>query len=194
VRVPERTRKPRTTNLRKKRKRGFWDYRATKAWERGNKYERVKPLDGIQLVKIQPGQRRSGQAGSESGTGVGRPTRGSVDSEGAGRGIELRNLMSWRMPTSLIQRKAASREPRGEGLVEPPESKAGARSQRDSPRTWEASSSPSPYARVPRGQGQPETTGTAEEESYEPVVPGKVGNRRASAPTGGKGRTAGRPE
>jgi hypothetical protein len=48
------------------------DYRATKAWERGNKYERVKPLDGIQLVKIQPGQRRSGQAGSESGTGVGR--------------------------------------------------------------------------------------------------------------------------
>jgi hypothetical protein len=41
-------------------------YRARKAWERGNNHERVKPLNGIQLVQIQPGQRRSGQAGSES--------------------------------------------------------------------------------------------------------------------------------
>ncbi len=37
--------------------------------------EHVKPLNGIQLVKIQPGQRRSGQAGSESCTCAGRPTR-----------------------------------------------------------------------------------------------------------------------
>jgi hypothetical protein len=50
-------------------------YRATKAWERGNDDEQVKPLDGIQLVQIQPGQRRSGQAGSESCTCAGRPAR-----------------------------------------------------------------------------------------------------------------------
>jgi len=36
-----------------------------KAWERGNRHERVKPLRGAQLVEIQPGQSRSGQAGSE---------------------------------------------------------------------------------------------------------------------------------
>jgi hypothetical protein len=28
--------------------------------------EHVKPLNGIQLVQVQPGQRRSGQAGNES--------------------------------------------------------------------------------------------------------------------------------
>ena len=37
--------------------------------------EHVKPLNGIQLVQIQPGQRRSWQAGSESCTCVGRPAR-----------------------------------------------------------------------------------------------------------------------
>ena len=37
--------------------------------------EHVKPLNGIQLVQIQPGQRRSGRAGSESCTCVGRPAR-----------------------------------------------------------------------------------------------------------------------
>jgi hypothetical protein len=37
--------------------------------------ERVKPLDGIQLVQIQPGQRRSGQAGSEACTCAGRLAR-----------------------------------------------------------------------------------------------------------------------
>jgi hypothetical protein len=50
-------------------------YRATKALEKGNDDERVKPLDGIQLVQIQPGQCRCGRAGGESCTCVGRPAR-----------------------------------------------------------------------------------------------------------------------
>jgi hypothetical protein len=46
-------------------------YRDRQAWERRNDDERVKPLDGVQLVKVQPGQRRSGQTGSESCACVG---------------------------------------------------------------------------------------------------------------------------
>ena len=38
--------------------------------------------------------------------------------------IQLRNRFSLRMPTSLASRKAVSREPLCEGLVEPPESLA----------------------------------------------------------------------
>ncbi len=37
-----------------------------KVWERGSLYEQVKPFVGVQLVKVQPGQSRSGQASSES--------------------------------------------------------------------------------------------------------------------------------
>jgi hypothetical protein len=43
-------------------------YRATKSVAGEERDEHVKPLNGIQLVQIQPGQRRSGQAGSESCT------------------------------------------------------------------------------------------------------------------------------
>ncbi len=46
-------------------------YRATKSVAEEERHERVKPLNGIQLVQIQPGQRRSGQAGSESCTCAG---------------------------------------------------------------------------------------------------------------------------
>jgi len=45
--------------------------RATKAWQGRSVHEHVKPLNGIQLVQIQPGQRRGGQAGSESCTCAG---------------------------------------------------------------------------------------------------------------------------
>jgi hypothetical protein len=37
----------------------------TKPGEGGIRHERMKPFDGTQLVGIQPGQSRSGQAGSE---------------------------------------------------------------------------------------------------------------------------------
>jgi hypothetical protein len=50
----------------------------------------------------------------------------------------------------------------------------------DSPRTWETSSSPTPIAEVPCGRGRPETVGTGEEESYDPIVPRKVGNWRVA--------------
>ena len=39
--------------------------RAGKARKRGNQDELAKPLVGVQLVQVQPGQSRSGQAGSE---------------------------------------------------------------------------------------------------------------------------------
>jgi len=50
-------------------------HRATKPWQGEERDEHVKPLNGIQLVRIQPGQRRNGQAGSESCACVGRPAR-----------------------------------------------------------------------------------------------------------------------
>jgi hypothetical protein len=56
-----------------------------KAWKRKSDRERVKPLDGVQLVKIQSGQRRSGQAGSESCACAGRLAGRGVDSKRAGR-------------------------------------------------------------------------------------------------------------
>src|SRR5215831_17786153 len=46
---------------------------------------RLKPLDGIQLVKIRPGQRRSGQAGCEPCLSPGDWWGRSVGSEEAGR-------------------------------------------------------------------------------------------------------------
>jgi hypothetical protein len=45
----------------------------TKPGEGGVRHERMKPFDGTQLVGIQPGQSRSGQAGSECCIGGGRP-------------------------------------------------------------------------------------------------------------------------
>jgi len=44
--------------------RPVWD-RAGKAWKGGICDETVKLFIGIQLVQVQPGQSRSGQAGSE---------------------------------------------------------------------------------------------------------------------------------
>jgi hypothetical protein len=46
---------------------------------------RLKPLDGIQLAKLQPGQRRSGQAGSEPCLSPGDWRGRSVGREEAGR-------------------------------------------------------------------------------------------------------------
>jgi hypothetical protein len=45
----------------------------------------MKPLTGIQLVRVQPGQSRSGRAGSESCHSLGDQWVRSVDSEEAGR-------------------------------------------------------------------------------------------------------------
>jgi len=48
-------------------------------------HEQVKPFIRIQLVGVQPGQSRSGQAGSESCHSLGDRWVRSVDSEEAGR-------------------------------------------------------------------------------------------------------------
>jgi hypothetical protein len=88
-----------------------------KAWQGRNVHEHVKPLYGIQLVQIQPGKRRSRQAGSESCACAGRPARRSVDAQGSGpRGFSSEIKQSLRLPTSSVQRKAASREPLREVL------------------------------------------------------------------------------
>jgi hypothetical protein len=42
-------------------------------------------------------------------------------------------------------------------------------------------------AEVPLGRGRPETDGTGAEESYDPVVPMNVGNRRGRNPPEGRG-------
>jgi hypothetical protein len=57
-------------------------------------------------------------------------------------------------------------------------------------RPWERSQA---FRGGTRCQGKPEAPGTGEEQSYDPIVPLKVGNRRATlevaatVPAGGKG-------
>ena len=48
-------------------------------------------------------------------------------------------------------------------------------------------SSPPLAAEVPRGRGRPETAGTGDEESYDPVVLRKVGNWQRRNPLEGRG-------
>jgi hypothetical protein len=68
------------------------------------------------------------------------------------------------MPTSLASRKAASREPLSEVLVEPPESLARGTLSEGFP-TNVGDLLVSAAAAVPRGQGRPKTAGTDAEES-----------------------------
>jgi len=68
------------------------------------------------------------------------------------------------MPTSSVLRKAASREPLGEVLVEPPESLARGTLSEGFP-TNVGDLLVSAAAAVPRGQGRPETAGMDGEES-----------------------------
>src|SRR4030095_14685139 len=101
--------------------------------------EHVKPLDGIQLVRIQPGQRCSEQAGSESCTCVGGPTRGSGDTQGSGpRGFSSEIVYRRGSRRCHRQRKAVSREPIGEARGNRRSSSPGATSHEGCPRTGEA--------------------------------------------------------
>ena len=134
----------------------------SKAWERGNPCERMKPFEGVQLVKVQSGQSRSGQAGSESCLSPGDRRERSVDSEEAGREGSAPKFMSSRMPRFLFRPKAVSGQPSREDVWSRRSLWPGARFHRDSPGTWESlavSSVPDHGEEVTGGRGQPETAG-----------------------------------
>src|SRR5215510_3969754 len=87
------------------------------------------------------------------------------------------------MPTLLTRRKAALGRPisRGRaGVAGVPSSGHASKGILQEPRRARHPLS----QRVTGRQGKPEATGTVDEQSYEPVVPRKVGNRRASARSG----------
>jgi hypothetical protein len=98
------------------------------------------------------------------------------------------------MPTLLTQRKAASRGPIGEVPVEPPESLARGTLSEGFPRNLGDLLVSSVQAEGLLGRGRPETDGTGAEESYDPVVPRKVGNRHGWNPLEGRGNPTGRPD
>jgi len=97
--------------------------------------ESVKPFIGVQLVKVQPGQSRSGQAGSKCCHAAGRLAGAEAyTARKQAVRIELRNLMLLRMPTTFPKRKAASGCPLERGYPESPESEEpGACFQKGSP-------------------------------------------------------------
>lgn len=90
------------------------------------------------------------------------------------------------MPTLLTQRKAASREPLCEVLVEPPESLARGTLSQGFPRNLGGLLVSPAHAEVPRGRGRPETDGMGGEESYDLIVPMKVGNWHSRNPLEGR--------
>ena len=127
---------------------------------------------------------------------------------------QLRNRLTWRMPTLLAWRKAALQATVMRGCPRPPESLARGtlskgllmnpgelfisccKSGRGSPNpngpgSRGGTGAPQSRAKETPGtgtcqRGRPELAGKGEEQSYEPIVPAKVGNRRAPE-TGGHG-------
>jgi len=90
----------------------LWKAQDRRIWD-----ESVKPIKGVQLVQVQPGQSRSGQAGSESCHSSGNWRVRSVDSEEAGREDSAPTSFSVAMPTPLAWRKAASWQPLMRGCL-----------------------------------------------------------------------------
>jgi len=84
----------------------------------------VKPLDEVQRVQVRPGQRRSGQAGSECCHSSGDWRVRSVHSEEAGREDSAPKSVLIAMPTPLAWWKAVSGQPIGEVVAGSPESLA----------------------------------------------------------------------
>ncbi len=174
----------------------------------------MKPLIGIQLVEVQPGQSRSGQAGSACCAASGDRWGEAYTARKRAARVQLRNRFCVSVPTPLAWRKAALGRALCEVVPNRRSPQPGARFHRDSPGTWESSLSPResrgevrpvgngpgprPADARPAGakrasdargtgrQGRPEATGTGREQSYDPILPMKVENRRARE-TGGHG-------
>jgi hypothetical protein len=194
--------------------RGNPGYRAGKARERRIRNESVKLLKGVQLVKVQSGQSRSWQAGSECCLSPGDWRVRSVHSKEAGREdsaptsfhhrdadavspaegsirtTEMRGCWGVAgVPSPGHAFKRIPREPRRAPYLSPkrakrfrptrmepgPEGSEGVPGKRTDPRRG-----------VPAAKGDQRRQGRIGEQSYEPIVPVKVANRRAPA-RGGHG-------
>ena len=180
-----------------------------KARERRIRDESVKPLKEVQPVKVRSGQSPSRQAGSECCLSPGDWRVRSVHSKKAGRegsapksfhhrgadavslaegSIQTTNTCEVALgsPESLARGMLSSGLPVNPGelptspesgeLVQPDPN--GTRSRGKRGRLREANR---PSRRSTCCQGRPEATGKGSEQSYEPIVPAKVGNRRAPA-------------
>jgi len=167
----------------------------------------VKPINGIQPVQVRSGQSRSGQAGSACCHSPGDWRVRSVHSEKAGREDSAPTSVVVAMPTLLTKRKAASAPPLCKGSAGSPESLArGMLSSGFPANPGELSASRARWACVPpnpKRTGSPGARGSlhgkrmnprrekpvakgnrrwqrrVDEQSYEPMVPLKVENRRA---------------
>ena len=164
-------------------------------------------------MQVQPGQSRSGQAGSECCHSPGDWRVRSVHSEKAGREDSAPTSVLFAMPTLLTKRKAVSAQPLCEVAAGSPESLArGMLSSGFPVNPGELPASRARWARVPPNpkrtgslehegrsmeannpqRGKPVAKGNrrrqlrVDEQSYEPIVPRKVENRRAPA-RGGHG-------
>jgi hypothetical protein len=167
----------------------------------------VKPLIEIQLVQVQPGQSRSGRAGSECCHLPGDWQVRSVHSKVAGRECSapksflrcdadavslaegsIRTAARARLardrPSPGHASKGISREPRrarclcrmvGIGPAQPQLDQV--RGDEGSPRRKRTTLD----EQKPAAKGDRRPQPRADEQSYEPIVPMKVGNRRAPA-------------
>ena len=174
----------------------------------------MKPLIGIQLVEVQPGQSRSGQAGSACCAVSGDRWGEAYTARKRAARVQLRNRFFVSVPTLLAWRKAALGRASRRGRSEPTESPARGTFSQGFPRNlgellissrnpgWvrpvgngpgprqlgcAACGSEASIRRRGTGcQGRPEVSGMGREQSYDPIVPRKVENRRAPE-TGGHG-------
>ena len=89
--------------------RGNPGYSARRKPGRGGfDHESMKPLIGIQLVEVQPGQSRSGQAGSACCAVSGDRWGEAYTARKRAARVQLRNRFFVSVPTPLAWRKAAS--------------------------------------------------------------------------------------
>ena len=90
----------------------------------GFDHELMKPLIGIQLVEVQPGQSRSGQAGSACCAVSGDRWGEAYTARKRAARVQLRNRFFVSVPTLLAWRKAALGRASRRGRSEPTESPA----------------------------------------------------------------------
>ena len=178
----------------------------------GSDHESVKPISGVQLVQVQPGQSRSGQAGSECCHSPGDWRVRSVHSKEAGRedsapksfsvaNADAVNYAQGRIrmpvsascqesPESLARGMLTKGSPVNPGELSVPSRWAWSRPTQSAPGPWSTRVAPreanNPQRGKPVAKGNRRRQLRADEQSYEPIVPMKVENRRAPA-RGGHG-------
>jgi hypothetical protein len=175
----------------------------------------MKLLNGVQLVKVQPGQSRSGQAGSECCVASGdrwgeaytarkRAARVSAPKTFLHGGANVVSLTDGCIGTTGIARsgpdrrsacpgqafKGTPQEP-GRALYLLTKPGCGSPQIKNLAHRWLrmrrlGERMKHPAEEVPGCQGRPEAFGKGREQSYEAILPMKVGNRRAPE-TGGHG-------